>query len=91
MMRLSFPRELLPRLQNIDAIVPSTFLLVVLELCRIDQMILLMSSNVLCLYFFPKPQLGVFYHYLKTRSDAVSLNYLYPAASLYTSIQMFFS
>lgn len=59
---------------------------------------LLHWSNILH-YFFLLPSsvsilsenhLGVLYLYLKTRSDAASLNYLYSAASIYTYIQTFF-
>lgn len=83
MKRLSFPRELLIRLYNIDAIVPSIFSLVVWELYCFGQMILLyfylLPSSVSILY---QNHSGVFYLYLKIRSDAASLNYLYSAASI---------
>lgn len=91
MKRLSFPRELLIRLYNVDAVVPSIFLLVVLEPYYIGQMILhyfcLLPSSVSIL---SENHLGVFYLYVKTRSDAASLNYLYSTASIYTYIQTFF-
>lgn len=91
MKRLSFPRESLIRLYNIDAVVPSIFLLVALELYYIGQIYYITSVFLPSFVsILSENHLGVLYLYLKTRSDAASLNYLYSAASIYTYIQTFF-
>lgn len=55
MKRLSFPRESLIRLYNIDAVVPSIFLLVALELYYVGQIYYITSVFYHPLFlYFPK-------------------------------------